>query len=644
MPPSLDPQTLADDAVQNIGYQEGMATLMLVRSDGSESKTPVFKSLTTIGSDPESDVVIDGIAPTAAHIAWDGNTFTISSSDKRAEILVSGRLVRKQTLVDGEDIVIGPQDPKPTRLRFMLDDKAPQQNAQTEADAAELVAFRRLVGFSKKLSGAGEFQSLLEALMDEVISLTRADKGFLVLVDQDEDDDKNPRRTPRMRMARNLKGQNLDEAVAQMSDSILKRVIETGKPVVVSDALTSTEFNSSLSVMSLRLTSVMCVPLVRVGSGDGVLGAIYVGNNAVKALFDERALEVLSLFASQAALLVQNALHIDALKLETSSLKGELEKSRYGEIIGACDGMRDVFKKIEKVARADVSVLITGETGTGKELIARELHKRSGRAKGPLVVINCGAIPEHLLESELFGHVKGAFTGAVVTRAGKFQAAHGGTLFLDEIGEMPLHLQVKILRALQERQVTKVGDTKSENVDIRVVTATHRNLDQMIKENTFREDLFYRLNVVQIHLPPLRSRGEDVVVIANFLLQKYAIEHGVKKLKGFTAKAVTALRRHPWPGNVRQLENRLKRAVVLAEGAQVSPEDLDIQSDDLEDILPLQDALDRYRRRYIDEALERNANNRTKTARELGVDPRTIFRHLETTRGEVIPPDEGEGT
>ncbi|MDP2341238.1 MAG: sigma 54-interacting transcriptional regulator [Deltaproteobacteria bacterium] len=631
-----------------------MATLVLVRSDGSESKTPVFKSLTTIGSDPESDVVIEGVAATAAHISWDGNTFTISSSDKRAEILVSGRSVRKQTLVDGEDIVIGPQEPRPARLRFLLDDKASQRTVQADADAAaELVAFRRLVDFSKKLTAAREFQSLLEALMDEVISLTKADKGFLVLVDEADDEDPSAlpsgraaqkQRTARVRMARNLKGENLDEAVAQMSDSILKRVIDTGKPVVVSDALTSTEFNSSLSVVSLRLTSVMCVPLVRVGKSEAVLGAIYVGNNAVKALFDERSLEVLSLFASQAALLVQNALHIDALKLETTTLKADLEKSRYGEIIGACDGMREVFKKIDKVARADISVLITGETGTGKELIARELHKRSGRMKGPLIVINCGAIPEHLLESELFGHVKGAFTGAVATRTGKFQAAHGGTLFLDEIGEMPLHLQVKILRALQERQVTKVGDTRSENVDIRVVTATHRHLEQMVKENTFREDLYYRLNVVQIHLPPLRDRGEDVVVIANFLLQKYAIEHGIKKLKGFTPKALTAVRRYPWPGNVRQLENRLKRAVVLAEGTQVSPEDLDIQSDDLEDILPLQDALDRYRRRYIDEALERNANNRTKTARELGVDPRTIFRHLEQTRGEAIPPDEGEGT
>jgi DNA-binding NtrC family response regulator len=377
----------------------------------------------------------------------------------------------------------------------------------------------------------------------------------------------------------------------------------------------------------------MCVPLLHQGQ---VFGAIYVGNNSVTSLFDQHSLELLTLFAAQAALLVQNALHVDALTVEAAGLKSELEKSRYGELIGACDGMREVFKKIEKVARADISVLVTGETGTGKELIAREIHKRSGRARGPFVVINCGAIPENLLESELFGHVKGAFTGAVATRAGRFQAADKGTLFLDEIGEMPLHLQVKLLRALQERQVTKVGDNRPEAVDIRVVAATHRNLEQMVKEATFREDLYYRLNVVQLHLPPLRERGEDVVVIANFLLQKFADEYG-KKIKGFAPKALVAIRKYAWPGNVRQLENRLKRAIVLCDAKELSPQDLDITSEDLEDILPLEEAVVRFRRRYIDEALERNGGNRTKTARELGVDPRTIFRHLEQARDDGQP-------
>jgi transcriptional regulator with GAF, ATPase, and Fis domain len=613
-----------------------MATLLLVGADGTETRIPIFKSLTTIGADPESDVVVEGLSPLAAHIASDGQTFTIASSDKK-DMLVGGKTVRKQVLVDGEEIVIGS-----ARFRFFVEDRpAAPQPEQSSVPAADVAAWRRLVAFSRRLGEAGEFSTLLEHLMDEVIALTHADKGFLVLIEPHEAGD-DARGTPRVRMARNLKGENLDEAVAQLSDSIVRRVLETGQPVVVSDALTSTEFNSSLSVVSLKLTSVMCVPLVRVGEkratngfADNVIGAIYVGNNAVKALFDEASLEVLTLFASQASLLVQNALAINALTIEKDNLKGELEKSRYGEIIGACDGMREVFKKIEKVARADISVLITGETGTGKELIAREIHKRSGRAKGPLVVINCGAIPENLMESELFGHVKGAFTGAIATRPGRFQAAHGGTLFLDEIGELPLHLQVKILRALQERQVTKVGDTRSETVDIRVVAATHRNLEQMVKEGTFREDLYYRLNVVQIHLPPLRERGDDVVVIANYLLKKYADEQKLK-IKGFTPKALVALRRYPWPGNVRQLENRLKRAVVLCEGQYLGPDDLDIVAEDLEDILPLAEALERFRRRYIDEALERNGGNRTKTARELGVDPRTVFRHLEQAR-------EGEG-
>ena len=621
-----------------------MAPLVTPHHDGTETRTPVFKSLTTIGADPDSDVRLaaGGLPALAAHIAYDGKTFTIASSDKQGEILVSGRQVRKQHLVDGDDIVIGP-----VRLRFLLDER-PKVEKPDAGHAREMEAYRRVVAFSKKLGEAREIPALLEALMDEVISLTGADKGFLVLIEDDDRGEAGVVRVPRIKMARNLKGENLDEAVAQLSDSILKRAIETGEAIVVSDALTSTQFSSSESVMSLKLTSVMCVPLVRVGPKDGsaahggnVFGAIYVGNNSVTSLFDDKSLELLRLFAAQASLLVQNALHIDALTGENEGLKTELSKSRYGELIGACDGIREVFKKIDKVARADISVLVTGETGTGKELIARELHKRSTRARGPFVVINCGAIPENLLESELFGHVKGAFTGAVATRPGRFQAADKGTLFLDEIGELPLHLQVKLLRALQDRQVTKIGDNRAEHVDIRVVAATHRNLEQMVKDGTFREDLYYRLNVVQVHLPPLRERGEDVVVIANFLMHKYADEYG-KKIKGFTPKSLTAIRKYAWPGNVRQLENRLKRAIVLCEGRELRPEDLDIHSEDLEDILALDEAINRFRHRYIDEALERNGGNRTKTARELGVDPRTIFRHLEAARDGEEPGGTGE--
>jgi transcriptional regulator with PAS, ATPase and Fis domain len=295
-----------------------------------------------------------------------------------------------------------------------------------------------------------------------------------------------------------------------------------------------------------------------------------------------------------------------------------------------------VFRTVEKVASTDISVLITGETGTGKELIARALHDRSARAEKAFVVVNCGAIPENLIESELFGHVRGAFTGAVATRPGKFQLADGGTLFLDEVGDMsantqaklPLALQVKLLRALQEKVVLKVGDTKPERVDIRVVAATNRELEVEMRNGNFREDLFYRLNVINIHLPALRERGDDILVLAKYLLQKYAGELG-GKVKGFTPNALIAIRKYDWPGNVRQLENRIKKAIVMCDKTLIGVEDLDMLPEAVAPIKTLTQAREDFQRRYILEVLERNNGNRTKTARDLGVDPRTIFRYLE---------------
>jgi transcriptional regulator with PAS, ATPase and Fis domain len=217
---------------------------------------------------------------------------------------------------------------------------------------------------------------------------------------------------------------------------------------------------------------------------------------------------------------------------------------------------------------------VIGETGTGKELIAKELHRHSPRTKGPFISINCGAIPENHLESELFGHVKGAFTGAVATKMGKFQAAIGGTLFLDEIGEMPLQLQVKLLRALQEKVVYKVGDNRPEPVDIRVIAATNKNLEEETRKGAFREDLYFRINVVTLKLPPLRDRGDDITVLAKFFLNRYSREFN-SKAKGFTPASTVAMKKYNWPGNIRELENRIKKAVVLADKPLLGPEDLD---------------------------------------------------------------------
>jgi transcriptional regulator with GAF, ATPase, and Fis domain len=601
-----------------------MATLIVKGPDGSEREVALVKRITSVGRDAENDVAISdpALPRTALHIHFDGKDYNAAAHDS-ADMTVNGKRRAAWRLGPGDRIRVAA-----TELFF---DPAPRAAAARPQGAQRLVALDSLVRFSDRLLSAGDVPRLLDELLDALLEVTHADKGFVILLEDGE---------MTVRAARNVARETIADALERVSDSIVQRVVETRRPLVVADALHDAEWSGSSSVVNLKLCSVLCAPLMQKGDPFGV---IYLGNDNVVSLFDDRALEVLTVFAAQASLLLQNALLLDSLRRENVALREAVSSKQYGDLIGAGASMREVYRRIEKVSGTDISVLVSGETGTGKEIVAREIHRRSPRATGPFVAVNCGAIPESLLESELFGHVKGAFTGAVATRAGKFQAAHGGTLFLDEVGDMPGSLQVKLLRALQERAVTKVGDTRSEPVDIRVIAATNKVLEEEIKKGAFREDLYYRLNVVSIPLPPLRERGEDVVVIARWFLQRYAKEFGAR-VRGFTPSALVAMRRYAWPGNIRELENRLKKAVVLADRALVSAEDLDLRPEVLEPILPLAQAKEEFQKRYINDVLERNGGNRTKTAKDLGVDPRTIFRHLEKIdaerRGVALPPDE----
>jgi transcriptional regulator with GAF, ATPase, and Fis domain len=475
-----------------------------------------------------------------------------------------------------------------------------------------------LVRFSGRVLGASDPERLSDDLLDAVIEVAGANRGFLLLIDGE---------TRAVRSARSAAGEPVSASADRLSDAIVAQVLETKRTV-------------SAPEPGAGAGSVVCTPLMKRGE---VFGAIYLEHDAATGSLDPAAAEVLAVYAGQASLLLQNSLLLDALRRENVALREAVSVRQFGDLIGAGPGMREVFRRIEKVAATEISVLILGETGTGKEVVAREIHRRSSRGEGPFIAVNCGAIPEDLLESELFGHVRGSFTGATANRVGKFRAASGGTLFLDEIGEMPAPLQVKLLRALQDRAVTRVGDAHPEPVDIRVVAATHKILEDEIARGTFREDLYYRLNVVAIRLPPLRERLDDVPVFAKFFLQKYAREF-TSRARSFTPAALVALKKYGWPGNIRELENRVKKAVVLAEKASVGPEDLDLRPEELEPILPLAEAREEFQRRYINEVLDRNGGNRTKTARDLGVDPRTIFRHLEKLEGERTgsgsrPPD-----
>jgi len=625
-----------------------MASLTVRSPDGKVRSVSLLKRITSIGRGPDNDVQLEdpGVPDSALHVTYDGTryevgslgaTFHVNGKKRDAHALSTGDVVR----VGGTELTFAREDaprapPPPTAPPRQASRTSNPDSHTSELPGVpgrELVMLRRLTAFSERLLGLYDVERILEGLMDEAIEVTRADKGFLILMENGD---------PRVKVARNVARENIEDAVEKLSDSIIAKVVKDQKPLIVADAVDAPEFKASESVVNLRVHSVMCVPLMHKGD---LFGVIYVGNDRLVNRFEPKSADMLTIFAAQASLVLHNAMLVNDLKLDNTELRRKLEDQRYGDIVGACQGMRDVYKRIDKIAPTDISVLITGETGTGKELIAREIHRRSPRLKGPFITINCGAIPENLLESELFGHVKGAFTGAVATKAGKFQAAIGGTLFLDEIGEMPLQLQVKLLRALQEKIVYKVGDNRGEPVDIRVVAATNKVLEEEVKRNAFREDLYYRLNVVTLKLPPLRERGEDVLVLGKFFLSKYSREFN-SKARGFTPSATVAMRKYGWPGNIRELENRLKKAVVLADKPLLGPDDLDLKPENLEPIMPLLQAKEEFQKRYINEVLARNNGNRTKTAKDLGVDPRTIFRHLEKLdaekTGRPLPPEEGD--
>ena len=349
------------------------------------------------------------------------------------------------------------------------------------------------------------------------------------------------------------------------------------------------------------------------------------------------------------ALTMERALKHRALREEVKRLRRAVDGSqKFDDILGSSPAMMKMCELLTRVADTETTVLITGESGTGKELVAKALHSKSGRKEGPFVAINCAAMPESLLESELFGHTKGAFTDARTARPGLFIKASKGTLFLDEIGEMPAGMQAKLLRALQERTVRPVGGDQEQPFDARIIAATNRDLETEVEEKRFREDLFYRINVVRLHVPPLRARGSDILLLAQHFLERYAVQSR-RPVVGMTSAAADKLLSYPWPGNVRELQNCIERAVALAQFDQIGVDDLpekikdyktariNIESNDPAELLPMEEV----ERRYILKVLEAVGGNKTLAAQVLGFDRRTLYRKLERVRDPA--PRDGRG-
>ncbi len=354
------------------------------------------------------------------------------------------------------------------------------------------------------------------------------------------------------------------------------------------------------------------------------------------------------------ALLIGKAFEKHALALENQMLRAQVDRGLSGEVVGKSPSMQRVMELVERIALTKTTVLITGESGTGKERIARAIHDHSERASQPFLVVNCGALPENLMESELFGHEKGAFTGAAQRSAGMFREAEGGTLFLDEVGELPLALQVKLLRVLQERRVRPVGAAQEVPVDVRVLAATNRNVEADVEGGRFRQDLYYRLNVIRVELPPLRDRREDVPTLAERFVKRFSLEMG-KTVSGFTPDALRALAGYDFPGNVRELENVIERAVALAGSSRiglgdlppgisgvagsVGPRLLELPPDGCQ----LDEVMNEVERRLLLEALERSGGVRTAAAKLLGISFRSLRYRLEKQELEVPGSTPGDG-
>ncbi|HEX3627609.1 MAG TPA: PEP-CTERM-box response regulator transcription factor [Verrucomicrobiae bacterium] len=345
--------------------------------------------------------------------------------------------------------------------------------------------------------------------------------------------------------------------------------------------------------------------------------------------------------------LLKRCFHVSTLEREFAELQYLVGAGDSFEgILGNSARMRPVFEMIRKVATTDAPVLILGESGTGKEMVARAVHKKSDRQTGPFVAINCGAIPENLLESELFGHERGAFTGAHVQRQGRIETANGGTLFLDEIGEMPPALQVKLLRFLQDQTMERIGGREQIRVNVRVIAATNADLKKNMASGAFREDLFYRLAVVQILLPPLREREDDVHLLAKFFLHRFATDAGKAGL-AFDADALRALNKHVWPGNVRELENSVRRAVILADGKRVTSKDLELNAGDIDTngAVTIKDAREAVERQMIQHALRKYSGKIAPAAAELGLSRPTIYELMDKlgiTRPGAEPAKSGK--
>jgi Nif-specific regulatory protein len=498
----------------------------------------------------------------------------------------------------------------------------------------------RLYEVQKRVGGAEDLDQVLEAIGDGALRLLPRATHVTITLRDDDERSSEPVWVPVVTRVRGEDGLGRSPSGAvPVARSVVRKVLAERAAVLAADA--PAEVSETASIVGASIRSTLAVPLWR---GEQILGAIQADNRTAPAMLNASDLELLALFASNASLAVSNARLIRRLQAAEEQLRRENAFLRHreqnrggtGDIIGGSEPMLALLAQLEKVVDTRVTVLIEGETGTGKELVASAVHYRSRRRDKLFVAQNCAALPENLLESELFGHRKGAFTGATEDKKGLFEIADGGTLFLDEVAEISPPLQSKLLRVLQEGEVRPIGAARPRHVDVRIVAATNRRLEHEVRAGRFREDLYYRLNVFPLRVPALRERRDDIPLLAGAFLRKYALELG-KAVGGFSQQAMELLVAYDWPGNVRELQNEVQRLVIqLPDGGFVAPEMLSERIRDVEGVVTragvvkgtLREMMDRVEKFLLLEALREHGNNKTNAAKTLGITREGLHKKL----------------
>jgi Nif-specific regulatory protein len=622
---------------------EMLAELEALAGPLKGNSIPLSGDQISIGREPSNAIsVVDaGVSRKHCVISREGDEFKIQDLNSRNSTFVNGVPVTERVLASGDEIKVGnslflfvvlelePKGVISTSVEFNKQDAAGgstiilrKQDALYLRDLDRITPSDRmvrdvnvLVRISKAVNSVRGLEALEKHLLESILEIAPAGRAAILLCERGLEEctvfgwDRRggPSRT------------------VQVSRTIVSQVLKDGVAILSNDLPATEAFADAESVVVRHIRSVLVVPLEVF---DRILGVIYLDASDPEVRFDEDHLQLLTAIGSIAAFALDNARRMEWLEEENHRLQTEMNVEH--NMVGESPRMREVYQFISRVAKMDSTVLISGESGTGKELVARAIHRNSGRANKPCVAINCAALAETLLESELFGHEKGAFTGAVVQKKGKLEVAEGGTVFLDEIGELAPLLQAKLLRVLQEREFERVGGTRTIKLDVRLITATNRDLDEEVKAGRFREDLYYRLNVVSLRMPSLKDRRSDISLLASYFAAKFA-KRSNRAILGISPQARAYLLNYDWPGNVRELENAIERAVVLGSTELILPEDL--PESILEKAEPaaasinaFHDAVRETKKQLITNAIEQAHGSYTEAARVLGLHPNYLHR------------------